>query len=371
MAPSEPVKHEPISSVHASAYTVPTEAPEADGTLCWQETTAIVVSVTAGDCTGLGWSYGLAASSEVVNGLLASAVVGTDPVDIPGCHAAMAMAARNALLPGLVGIAVSAVDIALWDLKAQLLGVPLVELFGRCRQEVPLYGSGGFTTLTDAQLRRQLSGWVSDDGMTAVKIKIAERWGADEARDLRRMALARETVGPNVTLMVDANGGYGAKQAVRVARAAGDLGIGWLEEPVSSDDLASLALIRGMVEPDIAAGEYGTDPNYFRRMCAAGAVDCLQIDATRCGGYTGFLASAAVADSFGLPVSAHCAPQLHAPVCAAVPNLRHVEWFADHVRVDRLLFEGLVDPVAGAMRPQADRPGGGVRLREEAASLKR
>ncbi|HEY2671283.1 MAG TPA: enolase C-terminal domain-like protein [Rugosimonospora sp.] len=360
----------PIASVHAETYTVPTDGPEADGTLCWQSTTAIVVTVSADGRTGLGWSYGHSAAGEVVESLLAGAVVGTDPMDIPGAHAAMAMAARNALLPGLVGIAVSAVDVALWDLKAQLLGVPLVELFGRCRQEVTLYGSGGFTTLSDDQLCRQLKGWASDDGMSAVKIKIAERWGADEARDLRRMELAREAVGPDVALMVDANGGYGAKQAVRVAHAAGDLGVTWFEEPVSSDDLASLALIRGMVEPDVAAGEYGTDPNYFRRMCAAGSVDCLQMDVTRCGGYTGFLAAAAVADSFGVPVSAHCSPQLHAPVCAAVPNLRHVEWFADHVRVDRMLFDGGVHPVGGALRPQTNRPGLGIRLREAAASLR-
>jgi L-alanine-DL-glutamate epimerase-like enolase superfamily enzyme len=359
----------PVTSVQAAAYTVPTEGPEADGTLSWQSTTAVVVTVSAGGQQGLGWTYAPAAGARVVDELLAGAVVGADAADIPGIHAAMSRAARNALLPGLVNMALSAVDVALWDLKARLLGVPLVELFGRCRQEVPLYGSGGFTNLTDEQLRGQLNGWVSDDGVTAVKIKIAESWGADEGRDLYRIRLAREVVGPDVTLMVDANGGYQVKQAVRMARAVDGLGVEWFEEPVSSDDLASLALVRGMVTPDVAAGEYGTDPNYFRRMCA-GTVDCLQADATRCGGYTGFLAAAAVAGSFGLAISAHCAPLLHAPVCAAVPNLRHVEWFADHVRLDRLLFDGVPGAVGGRLRPPDTEPGGGIRLRAEAAGFR-
>jgi L-alanine-DL-glutamate epimerase-like enolase superfamily enzyme len=356
----------PVTSVSATTYTVPTEVPEADGTLPWSSTTAIVVSVSAGGHEGLGWTFSHLAAAQVVEDLLTGCVLGADPTDIPGIHAAMAAAARNALLPGLVGMAVSAVDVALWDLKARLFGVPLVELLGRCRQEVPLYGSGGFTNLTDEQLRRQLTGWVSDDGVTAVKIKIAESWGADEGRDLHRMELAREVVGPDVRLMVDANGGYQVKQAVRVAAAAGSLGVEWFEEPVSSDDLASLALVRGMVSADVAAGEYGTDPNYFRRMCAAGAVDCLQADATRCGGYTGFLAAAAVAGSFGLALSGHCAPLLHGPVCAAVPNLRHLEYFSDHVRVERLLFDGVVGAQGGALRPQDTGPGAGVRLRADA-----
>jgi L-alanine-DL-glutamate epimerase-like enolase superfamily enzyme len=357
--------------VRAGAYLVPTDGPEADGTLSWASTTVIAVTVTAGDHHGLGWTYGHTAIVEVVDDLLAGCVVGADPTDIPGIHAAMAVAARNVMLPGLVGMAVSAVDVALWDLKARILGVPLVELFGRCRREVPLYGSGGFTNLTDERLRDQLTGWVAGDGVTAVKIKIGESWGADEERDLHRIALAREVVGPDVTLMVDANGGYQVKQAIRLAKRMGELGVAWFEEPVSSDDLADLAVIRGMVSPDVAAGEYGTDPGYFRRMCAAGAVDCLQADATRCGGYTGFLAAAALADSFGLAVSAHCAPQLHAPVCAAVPNLRHVEYFADHARTDRLLFDGVVGPVAGALRPQDGEPGGGVELSERAAEFRR
>jgi L-alanine-DL-glutamate epimerase-like enolase superfamily enzyme len=355
-----------IDEVRAAAYTVPTPGPEADGTLCWDAVTLVVVTARAGDTIGTGWSYGHAGAVPVVNDVLAGAVKGRDVMAVPQCYAAMRMAARNDLVPGLVGIGLSAVDVALWDLKARLLDVSLTDLFGRARDTVPVYGSGGFTTWTDEETAERLGELVHGaEGIRAVKIKIAEEWGANERRDLHRIEVVREAVGTGCALMVDANGGYQVKQAARVAREAGGVGVIWFEEPVSSDHLADLALLRGIIEPEVAAGEYGTDPWYFRRMCEAGAVDCLQIDATRAGGYTGFRAAAAIADSFGLQVSAHCAPSLHFPVCASTPNLRHVEWFFDHRRAEPLLFHGAARVRGGVLESDA-RPGHGVALRGDA-----
>ncbi|HEX7323352.1 MAG TPA: enolase C-terminal domain-like protein, partial [Mycobacterium sp.] len=114
---------------------------------------------------------------------------------------------------------------------------------------------------------------------------------------------------------------------------------------------------------DVTAGEYGYDIHYFRRMCAAGAVDCLQADVSRCGGITEWLRVAAVAASFGLDVSGHCAPHLHAHVAAAIPNLRHLEWFHDHVRIERMFFDGTLDPAGGTVRPDPGAPGHGLTLR--------
>jgi len=352
-----------VDEVRAAAYTVPTAGTEADGTLCWEATTVVVVTARAGDTTGTGWSYGHAGAVSVINDLLAKAVKGCDAMAVPRCHAAMRLITRNDIVPGLIGIGLSAVDVALWDLKARLLDVSLVDLFGRARATVPVYGSGGFTTWSDEQTTERLGELVHGaEGIRAVKLKIAEEWGSNERRDLHRIEVVREAVGTGCDVMVDANGGYQAKQAARVAREAAGLGVVWFEEPVSSDHLAQLALLRGIIEPEVAAGEYGTDPLYFRRMCAAGAVDCLQVDATRAGGYTGFLAAAAVAASFGLQVSAHCAPSLHFPVCASIPNLRHVEWFFDHRRGDAMLFHGAARVRGGAMEMGAG-PGHGMTLR--------
>jgi L-alanine-DL-glutamate epimerase-like enolase superfamily enzyme len=156
------------------------------------------------------------------------------------------------------------------------------------------------------------------------------------------------------------------KQAVRVAQAMAEWDLRWFEEPVSSDDLEGLREVRDRADADVAAGEYGTDIGYFRRRCGHGAAGCLQIDATRCGGYTEWLRSAAVAASFGLDVSGHCAPNLHAPVAAATPNLRHLEWFHDDVRIESALFDGALDPTGGTIRPAADRIGHGLTLIEDA-----
>jgi len=214
-------------------------------------------------------------------------------------------------------------------------------------------------------MREQLLGWAVDQRIPRVKIKIGESWGSRPERDLARIAEARTTVGPQVELFVDANGGYTAKQAVRILAAVADCDVGWFEEPVSSDDLDGLRRVRDSVPADVAAGEYGSDLTYFRRMCAAGAVDCLQADASRCGGITEWLRVAAVAAAHHLEISGHCAPHLHAHVAAAVPNLRHLEWFHDHVRIEQMFFEGVLDPFGGALHPDPAAPGHGLTTRDD------
>jgi L-alanine-DL-glutamate epimerase-like enolase superfamily enzyme len=353
----------PIESVEAAVYTVPTDAPEGDGTLTWDSTVMTLVQVRAGDVTGTGWTYGSAACGAIVTGKLAGIVRGRDPMDPGGAFEAMVRAVRNDGRPGAVGYAISAVDVALWDLKARLLGLCLPRLLGAVRTEVPVYGSGGFTTYSDRQLQDQLSGWALEQRIPRVKIKVGESWGTAAGRDLERMAQARKVIGDETELFIDANGGYGRKQAVRVMAAAADLDVRWFEEPVSSDDLDGLREVRDSVRADVTAGEYGYDLTYFRRMCAAGAVDCLQADVSRCGGITEWLRVAAVAASFGLEISGHCAPHLHAAAATAVPNLRHLEWFHDHVRIESMFFDGALDPAGGTVRPDPDAPGLGLTLR--------
>jgi L-alanine-DL-glutamate epimerase-like enolase superfamily enzyme len=352
-----------VREVHASAYTIPTDTPEADGTLAWTSTTLILVTACAGDETGFGWTYGPPAGAGFVNDELAAKVCGCNALDVGRAFDTMVKSVRNAGRAGVGGYAISAVDIALWDLKARLLGLALHRLLGAVRERVAVYGSGGFTTYDDAALREQLSRWVDEQQIPRVKIKIGESWGSCPGRDSSRMRLAREIIGPATELFVDANGGYGRKQAIRVMRDATDLDITWFEEPVSSDDLDGLREVRDAVDADVAAGEYGSDVVYFRRMCEAGAVDCLQVDASRCGGITEWLRAAAVAAAHGLQVSGHCAPHLHAHVAAATPNLRHLEWFYDHVRVESIAFDGTLDPTGGSVRPDSSAPGHGLIVR--------
>jgi len=267
---------------------------------------------------------------------------------------------RNVGSGGIAAQAISAVDLALWDLKARLLDRPLVTLLDPCRLEVPVYGSGGFTTYDRGRIERQLGGWV-EQGFRAVKIKV----GAQPERDPERMGWARGVIGDRVDLMIDANGAFRPKQALRFARRASDLGVVWFEEPVSSDDLNGLRLVRerGPIGMDVAAGEYGWRPLDLLRMLEARAVDVLQIDATRCHGLTGFAEAAALAHASGIPVSAHTAPTANLPAACAAPGLVHLEWFHEHVRLEWMLFDGAPRPVGGVLRPDLERPGLGVELK--------
>ncbi|HTX27082.1 MAG TPA: enolase C-terminal domain-like protein [Streptosporangiaceae bacterium] len=353
-----------VQEITSTAYVIPTDAPEADGTLAWDQTIMVLASVRAGTARGIGWTYAAAAAGGVIADVLAGAVIGRSAMDVPGAAEAMARAVRNIGRPGIAATAISAVDIALWDLKARLLGVSVTRLLGQARGSVPVYGSGGFTSYDEHQTREQLAGWVEKDRIPRVKIKIGESWGTSERRDLERVALARDVIGPDTELYVDANGGYAAGQAVRVGQRLAEYGVSWFEEPVSSQDLAGLAAVRRQVLPDVAAGEYSWSLADSARLIDAGAVDCLQLDVTRCGGITEFLRGSALAAAHNLQVSGHCAPNLHARVGAAVPSLRHVEYFHDHQRIEQMLFDGALDPAGGVMTPDPDQPGLGLTLRD-------
>ncbi|WP_242345630.1 enolase C-terminal domain-like protein [Anaeromyxobacter terrae] len=348
-----------IERVRAAAYRIPTDGPESDGTLAWDATTLVVVDVEAGGARGLGYTYADAAAASVAGGTLADAVAGLDALDPPAAHRAMAVAIRNAGAAGVGGMALSAVDVAIWDLKAKLLALPLATLLGRVRQAVPVYGSGGFCSYAPERLAAQLGGWAAE-GFAAVKMKV----GRDPRADPARVRAAREAIG-QAGLFVDANGAYGRKQALALAEAFAESGVTWLEEPVSADDLAGLRLVRDRAPPgmDVAAGEYGHDARYFRRVLEAGAVDVLQADATRCGGVTGFLRAAALAAAFGIPLSSHCAPAIHVHLMCAADTGVHAEWFHDHVRIESALLEGAARPRDGTIAPDPVRPGLGLELR--------
>lgn len=355
----------PVDWVRAQAYTVPTDFPEADGTATWTSTTIIVVHVGAGGRQGIGYSYTDASAATLIDAKLAPIVDGWDAMDPPGAWRAMNVAVRNLGRDGLAATAIAAVDTALWDLKAVLLDRPLASLLGRYRTSVPIYGSGGFTSYDDGQLTRQLAGWVETEGCRWVKMKI----GTHPDRDPHRVAAAKNAIG-DAGLFVDANGAYGRRQALDLAgRFAAEQDVRWFEEPVSSDDLVGLRHMRDRapVRMEIAAGEYGYTTDYFRRMLESGAVDVQQADATRCGGVTGFMLAAALCEAHHTDLSAHCAPALHRHLGCAAPRFRHVEWFHDHVRIERMLFNGAPVPRDGEIMPDPSRPGLGLSLKRQDA----
>ena len=348
----------PIERLDVSSYCIPTDSHESDGTLAWDSTTLVLVTAHAGGCTGIGYTYGGPSVATVVSGKLGEVVTGHDALRPASAWASMQHAVRNLGKPGVVAMAISAVDIALWDLHARLLELPLVTAIGAVHEATPIYGSGGFTSYDNATLADQLAGWV-EAGIPRVKMKV----GRDPEADPQRLAAARKAIGDAAALFVDANGAYSRKDALWWAQRFGEYEVRWFEEPVSSDDLEGLRLLRdrGPGGMDIAAGEYGYHLPYFQQMLDAGAVDCLQADVTRALGISGVLRVAALCDARSIELSLHCAPQVSAQAGTAVWHLRHLEYFHDHVRIERIAFDGVLEPQpGGVLRPDRSRPGLGL-----------
>lgn len=352
-----------IERVEVRAYTVPTDGPggeESDGTLTWHSTTIVVVEVRSGGVAGLGYTYGEAATAKLIDSELADQVVGSDPMTVAATWRSLDRSLRNTGRPGIGALALSAVDIALWDLKAKLLEVPLFHLLPACRDAVPVYASGGFCNYPVDRLVDQVTGWV-EQGIPRVKVKT----GREPDRDPERLSAVRRAIGSEAVLMTDANGAFRRKQALDWAwRYRDEWDVAWFEEPVSSMDREGLRLLRDQGPPglEVAAGEYGWVLRDFVDLLDAGAVDCLQADVTRCGGITGLLQIAGLAAARSTDLSAHCAPAASAHAFCAVPHLRHLEHFHDHVRVEGMLFDGTLTPEDGRLAPDSSRPGLGIEL---------
>lgn len=350
-----------IDDLRVTVRTIPTDAPESDGTLAWDSTTIIIVEAASEGTWGLGYTYGSDACATLIEGKLRETVLDADALRPAAAFEAMRRAVRNNGIVGISAMAISAVDVALWDLAARLHDVPLTDLLGAVKDAVPVYGSGGFCSYDDRQLSSQLRGWV-EQGIPRVKMKV----GRDPEADPHRLAVARETIGPDVELYVDANGAFDVVQAQRWAERYAEFGVRWFEEPVTSDDLDGLSAVRDRAPAGmaVAAGEYGYDVTYFERMLPH--VDVQQADVTRCGGVTGLLRVGALCEARHVSFSAHCAPGISAHACTAMPTLAHLEYFHDHTRIESMLFEGTLEPEDGALRPDRSRAGLGLTLRPDA-----
>ncbi|WP_224982973.1 enolase C-terminal domain-like protein [Geomonas agri] len=348
-----------VERVEVNCYRIPTEERESDGTYRWEDTVLVATHLYAAGEKGFGYSYASPAAATLIKDKLGDLLRGRNALDIAGCWVVLTGALRNLGDAGIGMMAVSALDAALWDLKARLLGVPLVSLLGEARERVPVYGSGGFSSYTVDKLQRQLSGWVGQ-GIGRVKMKV----GRDAKTDPERVRAARQAIGAETELMVDANGGYARKQALALATEFAAQRVTWFEEPVPHQDREGLRLVRDLAPKgmEISSGEYGFNLGYFLDLLRGGCVDVLQADATRCG-VTGFLEAASLCGAWGIPMSSHCAPALHLHLCCAATPIRHLEYFHDHVRIERMLFDGVIEPWHGTLAPDLERTGHGLALR--------
>jgi L-alanine-DL-glutamate epimerase-like enolase superfamily enzyme len=351
----------PIEDISVSVFRVPTDTPnESDGTFVWCATTLVLVEARGGGETGLGYTYADTATARLIHDTLADVARGRDVMANGAIWMSLVGAVRNLGRSGIASMAIAAIDNALWDLKARLLDAPLVALFGAARDAAPIYGSGGFTSYSIDELRKQLGDWVRD-GIPRVKMKI----GRDPAADVQRVKAVRAEIGDEAELFVDANGAYARKQALAQAERFAEWRVSWFEEPVYYADLEGLRLCRDRAPAgmEISIGEYGYEPTDFAAILHAGAVDVLQADATRCEGITGLMTVDGLCASNSMPLSTHCAPSLHVHAACAAKQVRHVEYFHDHARIEQLLFDGAPVPRDGALWPDLSRPGLGLELK--------
>ena len=351
-----------VETLRVSAYELPTATDaESDGTRTWRSTTLVLVEAGGGGEQGLGYTYAHPSAGQVAADVLAPAVRGADALAPAAAYERMHAAIRQLGHAGVAAMALSAVDVALHDLRARLLGLPLADALGRVRDRVPAYGSGGFTDYDERQLREQVRGWMAQ-GFEQVKVKV----GRDKRADPARLDVVREEIGERVELFVDGNGAYLPHEAVGWARRFADgHDARWFEEPVSSQDPSGLRHVRARAPAGmaIAAGEYAWDLPDLVALRDAAAVDVLQADVSRCGGATGLLRADGLCCAAELPFSAHCVPAVMAHVGCAMRSLLHCEHFFDHARVERLLFDGAPAPRDGALIPDRSRPGLGLELR--------
>jgi L-alanine-DL-glutamate epimerase-like enolase superfamily enzyme len=351
------------STLRASAFSIPTRTPEADGTLRWDKTVLVIVELAIGDVSGLGYTYADEATAHFVCEHLAPIALDADVMAPTKAFAEMGAKVRNVGREGVAATAIAAVDMALWDAKAKLLGTSLAGLLGPQRPDVEAYASGGFTSYTEDELRAALREYVAA-GFRQIKMKIG-----DAASTARRVEVAREVLGCGHALFVDANGAFSPRHAVQMARALEPFDVRWFEEPCSSDDIDGLRFVRDRAPAgmDIAAGEYGYTSRGLGRFLSAEAVDVLQADATRCG-VTGFLQVAAMCEARAAPLSAHCAPAVHAHLGCVAATMMNVEYFYDHARVESMLFDGPWAPRGGKLAFDATSPGLGVRFKRADAA---
>jgi len=348
-----------------TAFKVPTDLPESDGTAEWHSTTLVLVQLRAGKIVGLGYTYSHECCVPFIREKLFPLVLRENAMNISAVWEKMNVAIRNFGKRGITASAIAAVDIALWDLKAKVLNLPLVKLLGAVREKIPVYGSGGFTSYSEQQLCRQVEKWTNED-ISMVKMKIGRQPEMDEVR----VAIARGCIGDEVKLFVDSNGAYSQKQALAFAQIFAEHDVSWFEEPVNSDNLNGLRFVRerAPVGMDVSSGEYNYDLIQARQMLQAQAVDVLQADATRCG-VTGFLQAAELCDAFEIPLSSHTAPALHAHLCCAANRARHAEYFHDHARIEQMFFDGATTKHKnGFLQPDLSQPGFGLEFKKRNAT---
>ena len=321
--------------------------------------------ITDSGLEGLSPSGGGRAGQTLIEGTFKELLVGQDPLNIEKIWDDLFWCVRGVGRKGLAFCALSAVDVALWDLKAKHFNVPLYQLLGPYTDSVPVYGSGGWTNFNTEELVAEQTGYV-ERGFKAVKMKVGKDFGMSEREDIQRLAAVREAVGDDIEIYIDANNGYYAKQAIYMGKAFEEYRVGWFEEPVLADDIDGLAAIAKAIDIPVATGEHEYTKFGFKELIARGGADIVQPDVGRVGGITEWMKVAHLAHAFNLPVAPHAYQLIHLHLACATPNLKVVEYLGIAEESDKTVYKEWSPPKDGMWSPDPNKLGLGLELDPEA-----
>ena len=337
-----------IAAIHVHLVSAPVEGGFADATRKVESLGFVIVRVlTKEGHEGIGITYnevGGEATAELIRRNIVPKLIGRDPLETEVIWQEMFHYLRGVGRKGLTYCALSAVDIALWDLKGKILDLPVYKLLGGNSTQVPVYGSGGWTSYSDDELVAEVTGMVSR-GYTAVKFKVGVSGGTDLRRDVERVRKVREAVGPDIQLMVDANNCFDAARAVQLANRIREFDIFFFEEPVFADDIPGLARFRRGTDIPLATGEHEYTKFGVRDLLVNEAADIVQVDGARVGGYTELVKCAALTQAWNVKFAPHAMEHIHLHFAAATPNVLFLERL--------LIFEGISDQVFRSPLPPA------------------
>ena len=363
-----------ITAVDAFAISIPLPVPVADAVRSITHRDHLVVRLEADGLTGVGFTLGYDASVAMVSmveSIYKPLLLGAQVSRSEQLWSEMFRQSIQAGRRGAALRAMSAIDIALWDLRGKRAGMPVMELLGVHSNSMRCYATGGYYRegYTEEDLVREMESYV-EQGFTAVKLKVGK---LPARQDAERLGRIRKAVGDDVDILLDANGGWpDAPTAISAMRRLEEHRPYWIEEPVRADNMHAMARIAESLDTPVATGELEATRWAFANLIQLRAADILQPDATVCGGVGEWLRIANMAAGFDIPIAPHYNWDIHTQLLATVPNGLFIEYFAPAAPGSRQssvkLFDEVIDnpihPDKGYIQPRTE-PGFGIRYREE------
>jgi L-alanine-DL-glutamate epimerase-like enolase superfamily enzyme len=351
-----------IKLIRSQVVRVPLEEPLAGGPAYFRSHNQFVLLRVETDdgIEGIGVSFfggALSATLKKAVDQLGELMIGEDPLRIDALTHKLCTAAASAGPGGILTLAISAIDMALWDIKGKYFGQSLGTMLGGLRERVPTYASGALVRAYAPDHLVKAAQRLVEAGFKQMKTQLALPGGTSPEKEVERARLMRAAVGPEIDLMCDINQRWSTHQAMDIGKRVEDVHFFWLEDVTVHDDYSGLARVAESLATPLAGGEclYGMTP--FRHMIEAHSVDIIMIDLNRVGGISNWMKVAALAEAFNLPVVSHLLPEIHVHLISAIPNGLTVEYMPWSFR----LFEEVPVPEKGELMVPT-KPGLGLKF---------